>query len=73
MHPLPMRGPLDVIFCRNVIIYFDKPTQRELFTRVAPLQSQDALLFLGHSENLFKVSEAYDLIGKTVHRRNQER
>jgi chemotaxis protein methyltransferase CheR len=73
MNPLPMRGPLDVIFCRNVIIYFDKDTQRELFNRVAPLQAQDALLFLGHSENLFKVSEAYDLIGKTVYRRNQER
>jgi chemotaxis protein methyltransferase CheR len=73
MNPLPMRGPLDVIFCRNVIIYFDKDTQRELFARIAPLQSQDALLFLGHSENIFKVSEAYDLIGKTVYRRNQGR
>src|SRR5262249_4131022 len=39
MHPLPMRGPLDVIFCRNVVIYFDKDTQRELFGRVSQLQS----------------------------------
>ena len=69
MHEWPMRGPFDAIFCRNVIIYFDKDTQRELFTRIAPLQNPDALLFLGHSESLFKVSEAYDLIGKTIYRR----
>lgn len=72
MNPLPMRGPIDGIFCRNVIIYFDKDTQRELFTRIAPLQSADALLFLGHSESLFKVSEAYDLIGKTIYRRTKD-
>jgi chemotaxis protein methyltransferase CheR len=71
MNPLPMRGPLDVIFCRNVIIYFDKDTQRDLFKRIAPLQTEDALLFLGHSESLFKVSEAYELIGKTVYRRTK--
>ena len=69
MHPLPMRGPLDAIFCRNVVIYFDKDTQRELFGRVAHLQRPGDLLFLGHSESLFKVSEAYSLIGKTVYRR----
>ncbi len=72
MNPLPMRGPIDAIFCRNVIIYFDKDTQRELFTRIAPLQSADALLFLGHSESLFKVSDAYDLIGKTIYRRTKD-
>jgi chemotaxis protein methyltransferase CheR len=69
MHPLPMRGPLDAIFCRNVVIYFDKDTQRDLFARVAQLQRPGDLLFLGHSESLFKVSEDYTLIGKTVYRR----
>ena len=69
MQPLPMRGPLDAIFCRNVVIYFDKDTQRELFARVAQLQQPGHLLFLGHSESLFKVSEQYALIGKTVYRR----
>ena len=54
MHPLPMKGPLDVIFCRNVIIYFDKDTQRALFARMAPLQRPGDLLFLGHSESLFR-------------------
>ena len=69
MHPLPMKGPLDAIFCRNVVIYFDKDTQRELFSRVAQLQRPGNLLFLGHSESLFKVSESYTPIGKTVYRR----
>ena len=70
-HPLPMRGPLDAIFCRNVIIYFDKETQRDLFQRMAPLQRPGDLLFLGHSESLFKVSTAWTLIGKTIYRRNE--
>jgi chemotaxis protein methyltransferase CheR len=70
MHPLPMKGPLHAIFCRNVVIYFDKDTQRELFARVSQLQQPGQLLFLGHSESLFKVSEAYALIGRTVHQRN---
>lgn len=69
MHPLPMRGPLQAIFCRNVVIYFDRTTQRELFARLARLQHSGQLLFLGHSETLFKVSEAYALIGKTVYRK----
>ena len=69
IHALPMRGPLDAIFCRNVVIYFDKDTQRELFARVARLQRPGDLLFLGHSESLFKVCDSYGLIGKTIHRR----
>lgn len=69
MHPLPMRGPLQAIFCRNVVIYFDKDTQRDLFARVARLQRPGDLLFLGHSESLFKVSDDYTLIGKTIYRR----
>ena len=69
MDPLPMSGPLDAIFCRNVIIYFDKETQRNLFARIAPLQRPGDLLFLGHSESLFKVSDAYALLGRTAYRR----
>lgn len=70
MAPLPMTGPLDVIFCRNVVIYFDKDTQRSLFSRIAELQRPGDLLMLGHSETLFNVSEAYALIGKTIYGRN---
>ncbi len=69
MTPFPMKGPLDAIFCRNVVIYFDKDTQRDLFARMARLQEPGAVLFLGHSESLFKVSTDYTLIGKTVYRR----
>jgi len=70
MHDLPMPGPLDAVFCRNVVIYFDKDTQRALFARIAKLQRAADLLFLGHSETLFKVSDDYELIGKTVYRRS---
>jgi len=70
MHKLPMKGPLDAIFCRNTVIYFDKDTQRDLFRRIAALQHPGDKLFLGHSESLFQVSGDYDLIGRTVYRRN---
>jgi chemotaxis protein methyltransferase CheR len=70
MHEWPMRGPFDAIFCRNVIIYFDKATQRALFERMSKLQRPGDFLFLGHSESLYRVSEKYDLIGKTIYRRN---
>jgi chemotaxis protein methyltransferase CheR len=70
MHDLPMPGPLDVIFCRNVVIYFDKDTQRGLFSRISKLQRPGDLLMLGHSETLFKVSDDYSLIGKTIYRRS---
>jgi chemotaxis protein methyltransferase CheR len=70
MNALPMKGPLDVIFCRNVVIYFDKDTQRDLFKRYAQLQRPGDILFLGHSESMFKVSDDYTLVGRTVYRRN---
>jgi chemotaxis protein methyltransferase CheR len=70
MHQLPMKGPLDVIFCRNVVIYFDKDTQRDLFKRYAQLQRPGQTLFLGHSESMFKVSDDYTLVGRTIYRRN---
>ena len=70
MHEWPMKGPFDAIFCRNVIIYFDKPTQRTLFERMARLQRPGDYLFLGHSETLYRVCDKYDLIGKTIYRRN---
>jgi chemotaxis protein methyltransferase CheR len=65
----PVKGPFDVIFCRNVTIYFDKETQRQLFERLAKLQEPGAWLFIGHSENLFNVSQRYKSVGRTVYRR----
>ncbi len=69
MHQWPFKGPFDVIFCRNVVIYFDKETQRALFDRMAELQRIDDHLFIGHSESLFKVCDRYQLIGKTIYRK----
>jgi len=69
MHEWPMRGPFDAIFCRNVIIYFDKDTQRALFERMAALQRPGDYLFLGHSESLYRVSDKYELVGRTIYRR----
>ena len=70
MKEWPMKGPFDFMFCRNVIIYFEKPTQRILFERYSDLLVDDAHLFLGHSESLYKVSEDFDLIGNTIYRKN---
>ncbi len=67
-------GPLDVIFCRNVMIYFDKPTQHRILTRFAPLMSDDGLLFAGHSESFLHSADLFSSLGKTVYeltRRNR--
>ena len=69
LHPWPMKGPFDVIFCRNVVIYFDKDTQRTLFDRMAGMQEPGGWLFVGHSENLLNVADGYELVGRTVYRR----
>jgi chemotaxis protein methyltransferase CheR len=65
--PWPLHERFDAIFCRNVIIYFDRPTQQRLFERMARQLTPEGLLFLGHSESLFGVSDRFRLIEKTVH------
>lgn len=62
-----IRGPFDAIFCRNVMIYFDKPTQLKILQRFAPLMRATGLLFVGHSENLYHASDIFKLRGKTVY------
>jgi len=66
-----VKGPFDAIFCRNVMIYFDKATQRKILSRFVPLMKPDALLFAGHSENFLYVSDALRLRGKTVYELHQ--
>ncbi len=63
----PLSGPFDAIFCRNVMIYFDKPTQARILSRFVPLLKPDGLLFAGHSENFMYASSAFRLRGKTVY------
>ncbi|KGE77692.1 protein-glutamate O-methyltransferase CheR [Halomonas sp. ND22Bw] len=62
-----IQGPFDAIFCRNVMIYFDKPTQARILERFAPLLKPDGLLFAGHSENFSYTTEAFRLRGQTVY------
>ena len=63
----PLKGSFDAIFCRNVMIYFDKATQKQILSRFVPLMKPDGLLFAGHSENFLYVSDALRLRGKTVY------
>ena len=69
MEAWPMKGQFDILFCRNVVIYFDKPTQKILFNRFAEQMTEDGHLFIGHSETLFKISDRFELQGKTIYRR----
>jgi chemotaxis protein methyltransferase CheR len=63
----PIRAPLDAIFCRNVMIYFDKETQLKILERFAPLLQPDGLLFAGHSESFHNAGHVFSLRGKTVY------
>lgn len=65
----PMRGPFDAIFCRNVVIYFDRATQHDLIERYHQLLKPGGLLILGHSENLGDHAAKFESLGKTIFRR----
>ncbi len=69
----PIRTVFDCIFCRNVIIYFDKPTQRRLLQRFADYLKDDGYLFLGHSESLFGVSDQFAFLRNTIYQRRTDR
>jgi len=62
-----VKGGLDAIFCRNVMIYFDKPTQYTLLKKMKPLLKADGLLFVGHSEALYHATDLFHLRGQTVY------
>jgi chemotaxis protein methyltransferase CheR len=68
----PVKEPVDAIFCRNVMIYFDKPTQKRVLDRFEPLLKPGALLFAGHSENASLVSPNFKAIGQTVYEVNRK-
>ena len=65
----PVVGGLDAIFCRNVMIYFDKPTQRRLVERYASLIKPDGHFFAGHAESLIDQGRHFRLRGQTVYER----
>ena len=59
--------PFDAIFCRNVMIYFDKPTQRRLIERYARMLAPGGLFFAGHAESLLDQGRVFKLRGQTVY------
>lgn len=71
MHEWPFRGPFDAIFCRNVVIYFNKETQHSLFQRYGRMIADHGYLFIGHSESMFGAQTDFELIGRTTYRVNR--
>ena len=69
LHQWPMKGPFDIIFCRNVVIYFDQETQKKLFARYHKMLAEGGYLFIGHSENLNRVSNDFTSLGKTMYQK----
>ncbi|MGX1785777.1 CheR family methyltransferase [Bosea sp. NPDC055332] len=65
----PMKGPFDVIFCRNVFIYFDTPTKAAILDRYVALLQPGGFLYLGHSESLPQPHPQLRLIGRTIYER----
>lgn len=65
----PMKGIFDIIFCRNVTIYFGRDTRIDLLDRFAEYLDKDGCLFVGHSESLFGLTQRFSTVGRTIHRK----
>ena len=61
--------PFDIVFCRNVMIYFDAPTQRKVLERIHAVMKPKSLLYVGHSENFTDSKDLFRLRGKTIYER----
>lgn len=68
----PMKGPFDAIFCRNVTIYFDRPTQEEVFSRFGRMLAPGGYLYIGHSEHMAHGRQDFRLVGKTIYQERAE-
>jgi chemotaxis protein methyltransferase CheR len=69
----PFQGKFDAIFCRNVMIYFDRDVQRYVLEKFAKYLKPGGLFFAGHSENLFWLGDAFQPIGGTAYRVGEAR
>jgi len=67
----PMKGTFDIIFCRNVIIYFEKHDQAILFEKIKKYSDAGGWLFIGHSENISNIADGYKLVGNTIYQREE--
>lgn len=65
----PMKKKFDIIFCRNVIIYFDRETQKKLFEKYYSYLKDDGYLLIGHSENITSITDKFTLAGRTIYRK----
>ena len=69
MEEWPFRGPFDFIFCRNVMIYFDKPTQQRLINRFCQVLAPGGILFTGHSESLTGIRHNFRYVQPTIYKK----
>lgn len=69
MQPLPLKGPFDLIFCRNVMIYFNNDSQARLLDRFADLLDSQGVLVVGHSESPYRLTRRLCLTGHTTYRK----
>jgi chemotaxis protein methyltransferase CheR len=68
-----VKGPFDALFCRNVMIYFDKPTQYQILKKFVPLLHPDGMLYAGHSESFLHAADLFRSLGRTVYERADRR
>ncbi len=64
-----MRVPMDIIFCRNVVIYFDRETQKKLFEEIYHCLLPGGYLFIGHSESLHGISDRFESVAGATYRK----
>lgn len=67
--PYPIKGPFHIILCRNVMIYFDAMTRKNIVSEFYRLLADDGYLFLGGTESLFGVDDRFTLVGQAVYRK----
>lgn len=65
----PVRGPFDIVFCRNVMIYFDQPTRDRLIARFAQILAEGGHLCLGHSESIHDPNGPFRPVGRTIYKK----
>jgi chemotaxis protein methyltransferase CheR len=69
--PYPLKGPLDIIFCRNVMIYFDVPTRAKIVAEFERLIAPNGYLFLSLSENLMGITHSFERVANSVYRKKE--